>query len=297
MAQRAQARQVLRLIDGLVKFRQTSLLVLSGYTAYLVGGGLSRPLHEHLAVLVLSYLSIAAVTAINMYFDRDIDALMERTRSRPLAAGLVSPSTVLAASLLILAATVAAAVVYINIYFATAILLGFVFDIAAYTLLLKRRTPLNIVAGAVAGGAPALGGWAAATGRIDVTAILFSLLVVSWVPPHIWFLATYYRDDYLRANVPMLPVVTDTAGTAVGIGLGALTMGYSVAGLYAAGAIGPVTLLYGLLAAAHIFSLAVKLSTLNPEDAKEFSYKAFRKVNMHLGVFYVVMVLEKALTG
>ena len=117
------------------------------------------------------------------------------------------------------------------------------------------------------------------------------------MPPHIWFLATYYRDDYLRANVPMLPVVTDTSGTAVGIGLGALTMGYSVAGLYAANAIGPAALLYGLLAAAHIFALAVKLSTMSAEEAREFSHRAFRIVNMHLGLFYVVMVVEKALTG
>ncbi len=287
---------VVKTLDGLVKLKQTALLTLSGYTAFLVGGGVHRPLHEHLAVLVLSYASIAAVTAINMYFDRDIDALMPRTMGRPLAAGMLSPGGVLAAAAVVLAASVLASIYLVNIYFAAAILLGFVFDIVAYTLLLKRRTPLNIVAGAIAGGAPALGGWAAATGAVDVNALLFSLLVVSWVPPHIWFLATYFRDDYRAARIPMLPAVTDHQMTAVGIGLGSVMMAYSVAGLYLTGAIGLASLAYSLAASIHIFALAVGLSTLE-SGHREYAWKAFRIVNMHLGMSYLIMILEKALAA
>ena len=290
----AVALRGLATLEGLFKLKQTSLLVLSMYAAFIVAGGLRLPLSFHVLVVAVAYIAIAAVTAINMYFDRDIDALMERTRHRPLASGAVKPGLALTVSLIMLAASIILSILFINVYYAAAILLGFLFDVVAYTILLKRRTPLSIVAGAVAGGAPSLGGWAAAAGSIDVNAILFSLLVVSWVPPHIWFLASYYADDYRRANVPMLPVVSDHTVTAVGVGLGAMMMAYSVAGLAATHAIGVAAALYGIAAAIHIFKLAVEFSTLKSGHGS-FAYKAFRRVNMHLGAFYAILIAEKLL--
>lgn len=293
-ASRAVVLRGLAMLEGLFKLKQTSLLVLSMYAAFIVAGGLRFPLRYHLLVVGVAYAAIAAVTAINMYFDRDIDALMQRTRHRPLASGAIRPGLALALSLAMLATSITLAAIFINMYYAAAIILGFLFDVVAYTILLKRRTPLSIVAGAVAGGAPSLGGWAAAAGGIDVNAILFSLLVVSWVPPHIWFLASYYAEDYRRANVPMLPVVSDHTVTAVGVGLGAMMMAYSVAGLAATHAIGVAAAAYGLAAAVHIFKLAVDFSTLK-SGHKSFAYRAFRRVNMHLGVFYAILIAEKLL--
>ncbi len=285
------------ILEGLFKFKQTTLLVISMYAAFIAGGGLGHSLSYHLIVIADSYLAISAVTALNMYFDRDIDALMERTKHRPLPSGLISPRTALILAILMLLASILIGLYYINLGFTIAIILGFVFDIIAYTLLLKRRTPLNIVAGALAGGAPSIGGWAAATGSIDVNAILFSLLVVAWVPAHIWFLASYLREDYLRARIPMLPAVSDPVVTALGVGMGALMMGYSIVGLCLNNVIGTVTCGYGLLAAVHIFMLAIKFSTISREYHKSYSRKAFKIANMHLGVLYLLLVLEKILAS
>ncbi|KSW12263.1 hypothetical protein CF15_05800 [Pyrodictium occultum] len=242
-------------------------------------------------VVVLGYISIAAVTALNMYFDRDIDAAMPRTKDRPLAAGRMNPRSVLAGSSILLAASLVIAALHINVYYSVAILIGFLFDIVAYTILLKRKTPLSIIAGAIAGGAPALGGWAAATGVIDVNGLLLSLLVVAWVPAHIWFLATFYREDYRKANVPMLPVIADPNVTAMGIGFGAIVMGYVVVGLWLNGAIGLASLAYGLLASIHVFSMAVKYSIMSGDEI--YAKRAFKVTNMHLGMLYLVMILEK----
>ncbi len=285
-------RRALEIIDGLTKLKQTSLLVFSMYAAFIAAGGLSRPLLLHLELLGIGYVAIGSVTAINMYFDRDIDAAMPRTRSRPLPSGAVSPGAVLGVSAVLLAVSLAAAWLLVNPYYAAAIALGFVFDIVAYTLLLKRRTPLNIVAGAVAGGAPALGGWAAATGRIDAAAVLFSLIVAAWVPAHIWFLATFYREDYSRANVPMLPVVTDSNVVGIGVGLGALATGYAVAGLALLHAIGPLAAAYGLFMSCYLFKLAVDYVERGGDKA--YARRAFVRVNMSLGLFYAILIAEKA---
>lgn len=284
-------------MEGLFKFKQTSLLVASMYVAFIAGGGLKYPLLYHAIVVGDSYLAIAAVTALNMYFDRDIDALMERTRYRPLPRGVVNPRMLMVLALLMFMASIVIGLYAINPWFVIAILLGFIFDIVAYTLLLKRRTPLSIIAGAIAGGAPSLGGWSAATGVIDVNALLFSLIVVAWTPAHIWFLASYYREDYIKARVPMLPAVSDPIVVAVGIGIGAVVMGYSIVGLCLNNVVGLIACIYGLLAAIHTFILAMNLGMKSGEDVRLYARQAFKRVNMHLGVFYLVLVLEKILAG
>jgi len=280
-------------IAALIKPRQTALLVVSMYTSFILGGGINYSLEMHLLVVTLGYIAISSVTAINMYFDRDIDAVMPRTMERPLASGRLNPNAVLAASISLLVASLALASIYINMYYSIAIAIGFMFDIVAYTILLKRKTPLSIVAGAVAGGAPSLGGWAAATGTIDVNALLLSLLVVVWVPAHIWFLATFYREDYRRASVPMLPAVADPNVTAMGIGLGALIMSYVIVGLWLNKVIGVVSLVYGLLASIHLFAMAVNYGLMGGDEI--YAKRAFRITNMHLGVLYMIMVLEKVI--
>jgi protoheme IX farnesyltransferase len=283
-------------IVEVIKLKQTLLLLVSLYTAFIVGGGLNKSLYYHIAVLLIGFASISAVTAMNMYFDMDIDLLMERTRERPLPAGRLNPHATLVLSTLALAASLYYGFKLVNPYFALGIFIGFVFYIIAYTLLLKRRTPLNIIAGAVAGGAPAMGGWAAATGQIDVNALLFSLIVIAWIPAHIWSLATYYKDDYRRANVPMLPAVSgDPHGIAAGIGLGALVIGYAVAGLAVTHAIGPLSLVIGLAFAAYVFIQAMNYSSKGGDPV--FARKMFVRVNMGLAFLFLTMIVEKLLAG
>jgi len=280
-------------IGGLIKVKQTLLLVLTAYSAFIAGGGYAAEPLKHVELLLVSFIAVASVTAINMYFDRDIDALMPRTMTRPLAAGRLNPFAVLLASLLLLATSIILGYRLFNAWYALAIIIGFFFDIIAYTVLLKRRSPINIVAGAVAGGAPALGGWAAATGRIDAAAVLFSLIVASWVPAHIWFLATFYREDYVKAEVPMLPVVADPSVVGTAIGIAAMATGYSVAALGLMRAIGPLSTAYGLAVAAYMVYLAARY--IDVKGSPRFARKAFIKVNSGLGLFYLMIIAERAL--
>jgi protoheme IX farnesyltransferase len=151
-------------------------------------------------------LSAAAAAAFNHYYDRDIDALMRRTRSRPLPAGLLPPSAALATGvgLAWLAWTVlsvtcnplAALLAMVNIFYYACI----------YTVWLKRRTPQNIVIGGGAGASAPVIAWAAVTGTVELPALLMAGIVFLWTPPHFWALALYRREDYLAAGVPMLPV-------------------------------------------------------------------------------------------
>ncbi|NPA04788.1 MAG: protoheme IX farnesyltransferase [Crenarchaeota archaeon] len=281
---------LVRVLDGLIKFRQTLLLTASMYAAFLVAGGYAKPLQLHVTILLLGFLSIAATTAVNMFFDRDIDAMMNRTAHRPLPRGVVEPRIVLYVSVMLVAICVAAGAIYVNQYFAASIAAGFFFDIVAYTLLLKRRTPLSIVAGSLAGGAPSFGGWAAARGAPGVGALAFSMLIVAWVPAHIWFLALYYRDDYRAANVPMLPVITGPATVGVAVAFASIFQAYSVAILYASHDVGLAPLVYGILASLHTFKLSMDVCSGKPEYMR-----AFKLVNMHLGILLIIMMLDAVL--
>ena len=277
-------------LTTLIKIKQTMLLLTSSYISFLLGGGFSAPLYKHVLLLVFGFLAIASTTVVNMYFDRDVDAIMERTRHRPLVTGVFDPKLTLVLALTILILTTILSAVYINVLFATAIVAGFLFDIVAYTILLKRRTPFSIIAGAIAGGMPSLGGWAAATNRIDAAGLALSMLVVAWVPSHVWFLAYYHRNDYARANIPMLPVVSDPIFAGLGIALASVFQAYSILILASEHVIGLITTFYGLLSSIHLFILSMRVAE---EKDRVKALKAFKCANLHLGMIYVLMLLEK----
>ncbi|MFZ8854582.1 MAG: protoheme IX farnesyltransferase, partial [Thermofilaceae archaeon] len=190
----------------LFKVKQTLLLLLTGVLSY-VAASSSRVDWPTLAVATLSFfLTISGTTGFNMVLDADIDAAMFRTRNRPIPSGRMDrrTATVASASALLLGLLLASA---INPYFLAAALAGFLIDIVVYTVLLKRKSPWSVVLGGFAGGMPALGGWAAATGSFGPGGLLLMLLAALWSSLHIWTLATYYADDYRRAGAPMLPAV------------------------------------------------------------------------------------------
>ena len=158
-------------------------------------------------------LAAGGANALNMYVDRDIDALMERTRHRPLVTGMVSPrAAVVFAVLLEIAAFV---VLYLSSNLLTAVLAlsATAFYIGIYTLWLKRTSRQNIVIGGAAGAVPVLVGWAAVTGRLDWAPVVLFLFIFFWTPPHFWALAIRHVDDYRAASVPMLPVVVSLSRT------------------------------------------------------------------------------------
>ncbi len=145
--------------------------------------------------------------AMNCYFDRDIDRVMQRTRGRPLPAGQIEPERAAVFALLLAATGFLMLETFVNLLAATLTLGAFVFYIVVYTLVLKRTTPLNIVIGGAAGAMPPVVGWAAVTGEVGLPALVLFGIVTVWTPPHFWALALNYSSDYQRAGVPMLPAV------------------------------------------------------------------------------------------
>jgi protoheme IX farnesyltransferase len=160
-----------------------------------------------LAVLVGGTLAAGGAHAINSWFDRDIDAEMHRTKRRPLPAGRIPAGQALAIGVALNILAFAVLWSGANLLAASLALLGTLIYVFVYTIWLKRTTPQNIVIGGAAGAVPPLVGWAAVTGRLDLTAFALFAVVFFWTPPHFWALAQVIKADYARAHIPMLPVV------------------------------------------------------------------------------------------
>jgi len=160
-----------------------------------------------LAVLFGGTFAAGGAHAVNCWFDRDIDAAMYRTRRRPLPDGRIPAWHALALGIGLIALAFATLWLGANVLAASLALAGALVYIFVYTIWLKRSTPQNIVIGGAAGAMPPLVGWAAATGRLDLTALAFFAVIFFWTPPHFWALAQLIKADYARANIPMLPVV------------------------------------------------------------------------------------------
>jgi len=160
-----------------------------------------------LTTLVGGALAAGSANTINCYVDRDIDEVMKRTRSRPLARHEVSPMAALRFGIVLGALSTLLLAVSVNLVSALLADAAILFYVFVYTLGLKRRTPSNIVIGGAAGCFPVLIGWSAVTGGVGWPAVLLFAVVFLWTPPHFWALAMRFRDDYAAAGVPMLPVV------------------------------------------------------------------------------------------
>ena len=190
---------------GLTKPRIISLLLVTTVMPMFVAG---RPdWWLVLIVLVAGYLMAGGANAINMYFDRDIDDLMVRTRRRPLPSGRMTPLAVLAYGVALATAATYLFARFANVLTAGLALGGFYFYVFVYTRWLKRSTPQNIVIGGAAGAFPPLVGWAAVTGDIGVAALYLFAIVFYWTPPHFWALAILKQHEYGRAGVPMAPLI------------------------------------------------------------------------------------------
>ena len=206
-------RRVVADYVALTKPRIILLLLATTVAAMVVaaGGWLSPALLVY--TLLGGTLAAGAANAINCYWDRDIDAVMTRTRRRPVPAGRVAPRRALAFGAVLAVLAVAVLGGLVNWLSAALALAGLLFYVLVYTMWLKRTTPQNIVIGGAAGAVPPLVGWAAVTGRVEVPALLLFLIVFLWTPPHFWALALQRRQEYAAAGVPMLPVVAGEATT------------------------------------------------------------------------------------
>ena len=197
---------------ALLKPRVMSLVVFTGLVGLLVAPGHLHPVLAVAAVLCIA-VGAGAAGAINMWYDRDIDAVMRRTARRPIPAGRIAPGEALGFGVVLAVASVLVMGLATNIAAAVALALSIAFYVFVYTMWLKRRTPQNIVIGGAAGAFPPVIGWMAVTGDVAVLPLLLFAIVFFWTPPHFWSLSLWAHADYRRAGVPMLPVVAGARET------------------------------------------------------------------------------------
>ena len=189
-----------------------SLVVFTAFVGLVVAPGHIHPIIGFTAILCIA-IGAGAAGALNMWYDADIDAVMERTVNRPIPAGRVQPGEALAFGILLSVLSVMTLGLLVS-YMAAALLAFTIFFYAViYTMWLKRSTSQNIVIGGAAGAFPPIIGWVAKTGSIDLEPILLFLIIFFWTPPHFWALALSRAHEYARAGVPMLPVTAGEAAT------------------------------------------------------------------------------------
>ncbi len=267
------------------------LLLISGYFPMWVATGGPPPLDVTFWGMLGLALSCGGANAVNMWYDRDIDAIMRRTRNRPLPTGRLTPAQVLGWGILCGAASFI--ILYEKVNFAAAVsaLAGYLFYVFIYTMWLKRSTPQNIVIGGAAGAFPPVVGWTAVTGHFGWAAVVMFLIIFFWTPPHFWALALYKADDYRAANIPMMPVVrgersTKWQGLAYAVALLPITLL-----LYWTGAVGKIYLVTAtVLGLAFIAYCAVLMRERLPEI--KWARKTFKFSSYYLGLLFLAMVIN-----
>ena len=197
---------------ALLKPRVMSLVIFTAFVGYVLAPGALHPVLGAIAILAVA-VGAGASGAINMWYDRDIDAVMARTKGRPIPAGRVNADEALAFGVVLSIGSVVVMGLAVNWLAAGLLALTIGYYVFFYTMWLKRRTPQNIVVGGAAGAFPPMIGWAAATGEVSIESLVLFAIIFMWTPPHFWALALYRSGDYRAAGVPMLPVVAGRAKT------------------------------------------------------------------------------------
>ena len=277
---------------ALLKPRVMSLVVFTGFAGVVVAPGELHPLRTAAAVLCIA-IGAGAAAAINMWYDRDIDALMARTCRRPIPAGRVAPGNALALGVALSLISVIAMALVANWIAASLLALAIGFYVFVYTIWLKRRTPQNIVIGGAAGAFPPTIGWAAVTGQVSLESTALFLIIFFWTPPHFWALALCRAGDYATAGVPMLPVVAGRAETRrqimvytsllIPLSFAPLILG--IAGLAYGGAVAVM--------GAYFLLLAVRVLR---EQTNRSARRMFRFSILYLFVLFAALIVERAAT-
>jgi protoheme IX farnesyltransferase len=251
-------RQVVADFVALTKPKVQSLLLLTTVAAMLVAGDPSVELV--LLTCLGGYLSAGGAGAVNHFYDRDIDARMARTASRPVPSGRVAPGAALAFGCTLAALSFVLLGLTVNLLAASLALLGFLGYVLVYTVWLKRRTPQNIVIGGAAGAVPPLVGWAAVEGSLSGTSLYLFAIVFFWPPPHFGALSLLMLREYAMVGVPLLPVVRGEAETRRQIVLYSVLL-YAVTQLpFCAGGFGVPYLVASLVLGAAFIAGAVVLA-------------------------------------
>jgi protoheme IX farnesyltransferase len=277
---------------ALMKPRVMSLVVFTALVGMAVAPGTLHPVLGFAALLCIA-IGAGASGALNMWYDADIDAVMTRTRSRPIPAGHVMPGEALGFGVTLALGSVVVLGLVANILSAALLAFTIFFYAVVYTMWLKRSTPQNIVIGGAAGAFPPMIGWAAATGSIDIESIVLFAIIFFWTPPHFWALALLRADEYSRAGIPMLPVTSGRAVTRRQILIYSLLLAPLGVAPYALGFAG---LAYGVVATvggAVFLALALRLHRLGDAPGSDAAAKAlFGYSILYLFTLFAVMLVE-----
>jgi protoheme IX farnesyltransferase len=278
------------------KPRIVLVLVITAITSSLAGTRFdSTPsvgwdmISGHLVLLAFTgAMASMGSSALNHYYDRDVDKLMARTSKRPIPAGRISPNNVLFYGLAMCVLSIVISWFLLNAVVSAMIFLGIFFYVVVYTLWLKRSNPANIVIGGFAGSAASMAGWATATGSIDLLGFLIGWLVFMWTPPHFWCLAIRAKDEYASAKVPMLPVLVGNERTAGYIFMNtAILLPYSVA-LYFFG----LGLLYIVVATVAGSIMLLYHYNLTKKPTPDFAWKAYKVTAPYLVIVFVALAFD-----
>ncbi len=277
----------------LTKPRIISLLLVTTIAPMFITDRGIPPIGLVLWVALAGYLMAGGANAINMWFDRDIDTRMTRTRTRPIASGRISPAAGLLFGVTLGALAFAIFWFEVNALSAWLALAGLLFYVFIYTMWLKRTTTQNIVIGGAAGAFPPLVGWAAVTGRIDLAAIYLFAIIFYWTPPHFWALALIKQGEYARAGVPMMPVVRGERRTKVEMLIYTILLVPLTVMPSLFGALGPFYMAAALLLGARLLWYCVQL--LREPTVTPTAWRMYRFSLLYLALLFVAMGIDRAL--
>ena len=287
----ATVRTMLRDFARVTKPAIMVLLLITTLGAMLIAAQGWPSLWLVLLTMLGGAMASGGASALNCYYDRDIDGVMARTRKRPIPTGGLSPDQVRAWGILLSVASVGVLAAFVNPLAATMALAGNVFYVLIYTRKLKRTTPQNIVIGGAAGSFPPLVGWAAVTGSLSLGAFLIAAIVFYWTPPHFWSLALLKANDYKRAGIPMLPVTHGEHETRRRIVLYSfLLLGVTLL-MVPAGVVG---LIYGVTAAVLGVWFVVMAIRMFREDTSRLAWPLFKFSNYYLAALLAAMAIDHA---
>jgi protoheme IX farnesyltransferase len=280
---------LLRDMVMLTKPRIISLLLVTTVAPMFVAGKPTWLLV--VVVLIGGYLMAGGANAVNMYLDSDIDTQMSRTRLRPIPSGRMGPRSVLAFGVALATAATFLLARFTNVLTALLALGGFYFYVFVYTRWLKRTTPQNIVIGGAAGAFPPLVGWAAMTGRLDLTALYLFLIIFYWTPPHFWALALLKQRDYGRAGIPMAPLVWGERQTMMQmLWYNVILIAFTLLPV-AFGAFGMIYFISAL--ALGLLLLAGVVRVLTAKDWTRPAWQVYKFSLLYLALLFLAMVVDR----
>jgi heme o synthase len=278
----------------LMKPRVMSLVVFTALVGLLIAPGHVHPVIAVAALLCIT-VGAGAAGALNMWYDADIDARMVRTASRPIPRGRVAPGEAAGFGFTLAAFSVVTLGLLVNVLAAALLAFTIFFYVAIYTVWLKRSTPQNIVIGGAAGALPPMIGWAAASGTLALEPTLLFLIIFFWTPPHFWALSLCRVEDYVRAGIPMLPVVAGEQETRRQILLYTLILAPLGVAPWLLGYAGPAYGVAALTLGACMIALAVRV--WRAQSGHAASMQLFGFSILYLFALFAMLLVDRTLGG